>query len=263
MQILYTHFKVGGTIIHNMNYISTTSIIKRAWATVTANLLTFVAAAAVLLTVQIIFSAVTSVSEKNEMSPELGVLTLVTTLASLVIGVAVTTALIRIARGAPVTMQALSISLSQVLRFVGVNILIGLIMLALVIPIVGVAILLGITSFAGEMDNSVIAFAAILVAAVIFIVYVSIRLSFAKYVVLDGATGVVDALKQSWSITSGHIWTIVKLGLLSAFVILLGALALIIGLFIAVPIIALAYTYLYVELSSQKENMVSGVKNNE
>ena len=246
-----------------MNYISTTNIIKRAWGTVKANLLTFVAAAAVLLVVNIIFNTVTSVAEKNHMSPEFGILTLITTLASLVIGVAVTTALIRIARGAPVTIQALSISLSQVLRFVGVHILIGLIMLTLVIPIVGVAILLGITSFAGEMNNSVIAFAAILVAAVIFIVYVSIRLSFAKYIVLDGATGVVEALKRSWNITRGHIWTIVKLGLLSMLVVLFGALALLVGLFVAVPVVALAGAYLYIELSSQKENMVSGVKNNE
>jgi membrane-anchored glycerophosphoryl diester phosphodiesterase (GDPDase) len=246
-----------------MNYISTTSIIKRAWETVKANLLTFVAAAAVLFVINVIFNAVTSVVEKNNMSLESGVLTLTTALISLIIGVAVTTALVRIARGAPVTMQALSISLSHVLRFVGVNILIGLIMLALVIPVVGAAIVLGITSFAGEMDNGVIAFAAILIAAVIFIVYVGIRLSFAKYAVLDGTIGIVEALKKSWNITSGHIWTIVKLGLLSMLVVLLGALALLIGLFVAVPVVALAGAYLYVELSSQKEQMVAGVKNNE
>lgn len=246
-----------------MNYISTTSIIKRAWETVKANLLTFVAAAAILFVVNTIFNAVTSVTEKNYMPLESGVLTLVTALISLVIGVAVTTALIRIARGAPVTTQALSFSSSQVFRFIGVSLLVGLIMLVIVLPVVGAGFLLGVASFVGNIDSNIIAFAAILLVAVIFIIYISIRLMFAKYIVLDGATGVVAAIKQSWNLTSGNIWTIIKLGLLSMLVVLLGALALLVGLLVAVPVVALAYAYLYVELSAQKEKVIAEVKNNE
>ncbi len=246
-----------------MNYISTTDLIKRAWETVKANLLTFVAAAAILFVINTVFNVVTSVAEKNHMPLESGVLTLVTALISLVVGVAVTTALIRIARGAPVTIQTLSISSSQVFRFIGVSLLVGLIMLAVVLPVVGAGFLLGITSFVGDIDSNIIAFVAILIAAVIFIVYISIRLMFAKYIVLDGATGVVAAIKQSWNLTSGNIWTIIKLGLIAILVALLGLIALVVGLLVAVPVIALAYAYLYVEISAQKEKVITEVENNE
>lgn len=246
-----------------MNYISTTSIIKRAWATVKANLLSFVAAAAILFVIQVILNSITTGDKDAPMSPEMGILSLLSTAISLIIGVAVTVALIRIARGAPVTTQALSFSSSQVLRFIGVNILFGLIMLAIVIPVVGAGFALGIASFVGNIDNNILVFVAIVLAALLCIIYVSIRLMFAKYIVLDGATGVVAAIKQSWNLTSGNIWTIVKLGLLSLLVALLGTIALLVGLLVAVPVVALAYAYLYVELSAQKEKVIAEVKNNE
>lgn len=230
-----------------MNYISTTAIFKKAWGTVKANLLKFVGATVIFFTFQFIFSSFKE-------------LTFVVGLISLFMGVAVTTALIRIARGAPVTLQTLSISLSQVFRFIGVVVSLILIMTVFVLPIVGTAVILGITSFVGNTNSGVVAFVAILVAAVILIIYVNIRLMFAKYIVLDGDTGVFPALKKSWNITSGHVWTVLKLGLLSAVAVLC---MLFVGPFIVFPVIVFAYTYLYIELSSQKEKIVLGLKENE
>ena len=62
--------------------------------------------------------------------------------------------------------------------------------------------------------------------------------------------GAVEALKESWRLvwSQGHFWKVVGMAFLSVFVILLGALALGVGLFFAVPLVAVAGAGLYEEL---------------
>ena len=79
----------------------------------------------------------------------------------------------------------------------------------------------------------------------------AVGLSQAFYVLQDRPElGAIEALKESWRLvwTQGHFWKVVGLGLLSLFVILLGALAFGIGLFFAIPLVSVAGAGLYDEL---------------
>ena len=78
----------------------------------------------------------------------------------------------------------------------------------------------------------------------------AVGLSQAFYVLQDRPElGAIEALKESWRLvwTQGHFWKVVGLGFLSLFVILLGALALGIGLFFAIPVVSVAGAGLYDE----------------
>ena len=81
----------------------------------------------------------------------------------------------------------------------------------------------------------------------------AVGLSQAFYVLQDRPElGAIEALKESWRLvwSQGHFWKVVGLGLLSLFVILLGALAFGIGLFFAIPLVSVAGAGLYDELKA-------------
>ena len=80
---------------------------------------------------------------------------------------------------------------------------------------------------------------------------VAVGLSQSFYVLQDRPElGAVEALKESWRLvwSQGHFWKVVGLGLLSLFVVFLGALAFGVGLFFAIPVVSVAGAGLYDEL---------------
>ena len=68
---------------------------------------------------------------------------------------------------------------------------------------------------------------------------------FAPYIVIDKGLGPIEAMRESKRITSGNKWNL--LGLLVAIVLLniLGALALIVGLLVSIPVTTLALVHAY------------------
>lgn len=240
----------------NMNYISTTSLFKKAWETVKANLFKIVGATLVLFIIQSILDKATRIDNKTQITPDMGITAFLATILSFVIGVAITAAIIRIVRGAPVTVHVFSLTFSQVLRYFGAVILIMLIMIGFAIPVVATAFAFGIfgmTSIPVDITGAIITFAVVFVAAIVGFVYINMRLMFATYLIVDTNTEVIAALKQSWQLTRGEIWTIIKLALLSILVVVLGGLALLVGLLVAIPVIAFAYAHLYLTLVARNQ----------
>lgn len=69
----------------------------------------------------------------------------------------------------------------------------------------------------------------------------AIRLSFVPFLVTDEDMGAIDALKESWSRTKGHGWSLFGLFLLAFPVALVGVLLLIIGIIPAMMLIYAAF----------------------
>lgn len=80
-----------------------------------------------------------------------------------------------------------------------------------------------------------------LIAAVLFM--------FAPFLVIDRGLGPIEALKESMELTKGNRWPLFWFILLLGLIALVGALALGVGLLVAVPIIGLAAAYAYRLLS--------------
>jgi membrane-anchored glycerophosphoryl diester phosphodiesterase (GDPDase) len=231
-----------------MEKISPTIFFKKSWETVKANFFKIVGATAILFVIQVGLDSFSTGDEKNGMTPEMGIMSLVATIISLVISVAVTSATIKIVRGAPVAMNVFSITPQQVLRYVGVIVTLALILLAFVIPLTVLAVSLGVASFVPSLtlDASIISFLVILAIALIFLIYIQVRLMFATYLVIDGKAAIFESIKKSWSMTQGKVWSLVLFGMMALIIALLGILALLVGLLIAIPVITFASGYLYV-----------------
>lgn len=100
----------------------------------------------------------------------------------------------------------------------------------------------------GTILYTLITFAGFLLLIVPGIIW-GIKYRFYSYLILDKGMSAVDALKESGRITQGEKMNIFLYCLAAALVALAGILALLIGLVVALPIIAIGFAYIYRRLS--------------
>ncbi len=82
-------------------------------------------------------------------------------------------------------------------------------------------------------------------------VILALGLGLAQYFVVDKNLGPIDAMKASWEATNGHKSKIFLLGLISVGILIIGCVACYIGMFVALPLVSLAYAIVYLRLTGQ------------
>jgi len=110
---------------------------------------------------------------------------------------------------------------------------------------VGVKILTGIIVILG------------LILLVVPGVIAALALMFATYLVIERNLGPVDALKESVRITKGNRWKLFLLALAMLALNILGAIALLVGLLITIPVSLLALAHVYRTLAGKAGSSVS------
>ena len=91
----------------------------------------------------------------------------------------------------------------------------------------------------------------IIVGLILFIIpgiIFAIKLQFVDYLIVDKKMG-IDSLSKSWNMTKGVKWNLFLLWILIALINIAGALLLLVGLFITVPLSVVATAYVYRKLS--------------
>jgi uncharacterized membrane protein len=91
---------------------------------------------------------------------------------------------------------------------------------------------------------TLIGFILLIIPGIIF----SIRLQYVSYLIVDKDLGPVEAIKTSWNITRGNTWNLFFFGILIGLINILGLICLIVGLFVTVPLSALAAAFVYRKL---------------
>ena len=81
-------------------------------------------------------------------------------------------------------------------------------------------------------------------------IILAIGLSFVPYVVVERGLGPIEAMKESWRITKGHKWTLFQLGLVFLGITFLGIIALVVGVFVAFPVVMIAAAHAYRTLTA-------------
>jgi len=76
-----------------------------------------------------------------------------------------------------------------------------------------------------------------------------IKFQFFGYLIIDKNLGPIEALKKSYEITRGVKWDLFLFHVIMMALVFLGALCLLVGLFAAIPMALVAYTYVYRKLS--------------
>lgn len=81
-------------------------------------------------------------------------------------------------------------------------------------------------------------------------IYLALRLQFYSYYVVDKNAGITDSLKMSWEKTRGKVLDLLLFALLLIALNILGALALLVGLLVTIPVSFVAVTLLYRKLAA-------------
>lgn len=102
---------------------------------------------------------------------------------------------------------------------------------------------------ASVVRNIIIVFGLVLliIPGIIF----AIKLQYSEYLIVDKGLDAVSSLKKSWEMTKGVKWNLFLLALLLCLINILGALALVVGLLITVPLSLVASAFVYRKLYSQ------------
>lgn len=80
--------------------------------------------------------------------------------------------------------------------------------------------------------------------------YFAIKYQFVQYLIVDKNMDVIEAFKESSKMTNGHKWNLLLLALLYVAIVILGVMALGVGLLVALPIVMVAQAYVYRRLST-------------
>ena len=107
-------------------------------------------------------------------------------------------------------------------------------------------------SFVSYLVATVLNGLAVVVGLILLIVpgiIISIMLVFTPYLVVDRNLGPIAALKESARVTRGHRWEILILLALILLLNILGAIALIVGLLVTIPVSSLAIVHAYRSLT--------------
>lgn len=80
-------------------------------------------------------------------------------------------------------------------------------------------------------------------------IYLALRLQFYSFYVVDKNAGITDSLKMSWEATKGNTLNIFLFVLILIALNILGAIALLVGLLVTIPVSFIAVALLYRKLS--------------
>ncbi len=99
------------------------------------------------------------------------------------------------------------------------------------------------------------------------ITYLTIRLCFVVAFIVDQESGSSESISQSWTLTKGHFWFILRLFLLMLGVNILGAMALGLGTLFSVPfssiILIIAYRHMVNNYAEEEEILLDDVEKND
>ena len=81
-------------------------------------------------------------------------------------------------------------------------------------------------------------------------IYLGIRLQFYFAFIVEDNCGIMESFKKSWEITKGRSLKLFVLWLITVLISFAGCIALLVGIFIASPLIVLMYGYTYRKLTA-------------
>ena len=81
-------------------------------------------------------------------------------------------------------------------------------------------------------------------------VYISVRLQFYNYFLLDEESGIIESIKRSAEISKGYVGELFLLGAVLSIIILVSIIPLGLGLLISIPLSTMATSYVYLKLKT-------------
>ncbi len=106
---------------------------------------------------------------------------------------------------------------------------------------------------------------AVVLGLILFIIpgiILGIGLMFTTYLIIDKNLGPIDAMKKSWHISKGYKWKLFLFTIVTIIVNILGALALLVGLLVTIPVTFMATIHIY-RILLKNNSQTTQIKENE
>jgi uncharacterized membrane protein len=84
-------------------------------------------------------------------------------------------------------------------------------------------------------------------------IIIACRLAFVPYIIMDKKLDPIESVEMSWKMTKGYGWTVFFLGFVSFFIIILGLLLFIVGIFPAIMWVSSSFASLYEAVLRERE----------
>ena len=114
--------------------------------------------------------------------------------------------------------------------------------------------------FLNYLVATILYFLAVLAGLILLIVpgiILMIRMGLYGYLIVDKKMGIIDSLKESMRLTKGNAFNLFLFWFILLGILILGFLAIIVGLLVAIPVTALAYVFAYRYLESKNQAVQS------
>jgi hypothetical protein len=229
--------------------INTGEIIKASWKMTSDNFLGLLGTLGIVVAINIILSVPNSIFENNK---EMSLFVLVYSVAVSVFGVVIGMGLVRIildvVSGQKIEFKKLFTTYKPFWKYLLSSILLSIIILTPLLVIFG----LGMAGFLilGKSSGAMVAIGFFAIAAVAYLIYMSVRLAFNRYFVIDRNSGPLEAIKLSYKATKGQVIELIIFQLALFGINLLGALLLFVGLLFTIPLTMVASAMVYRQLAS-------------
>jgi uncharacterized membrane protein len=82
------------------------------------------------------------------------------------------------------------------------------------------------------------------------VIYLSVRLQFYDYFLIDEECGIVESIKKSADLSKGHVLELFILGAILVLIILISIIPMGLGLLFSIPLSMVATTYIYLKLKN-------------
>ncbi len=181
------------------------------------------------------------------------IFSIIFTIIGLFVGVGYKLITLRLARGEAVSYRNIFPPYKMVGRYFLASLLIGLLILGLVLVaiVVGFGVVLIVSLAHIDLLTGLVA-AALLVGGMVGLMYISLRYCLVAFAVIDGAH-IMESIHKSAVLTHGVKWKIFWFSMLAGLINILGALCILVGLLVTIPLTAMALAKIYVLLKARVE----------
>jgi len=216
------------------------------WKQVTSNLKFFIPLALVVMAVSFAFQMLMGAFQESDASLLIFLFVLIYIFVQLVLSLGIVKVAIDFVKKRDPKISDLFTQYPLVLRYLGATLVMVLPLWIVIAAAGGLAVLF----FTGVFENVPLVVPLLLVIAIVcFAVWWQTRLQFYSYFIVDKNLGAIESLKRSFQVTKGLFWKLFFFGLLLSLINLLGVLALVIGLFVTIPLDWVARAYVYNKIS--------------
>lgn len=222
-----------------MNTFSVGESIKYGWRTVKAHLGLAVGSTIIYL----LLAGGSNFGDERggKMEPAMGAFLLIAFVVSIIIQMGYTKLMMKLHDGEETGVMELFRHYRLFWKYVWTYVIMALL---IVLPIAAIAAI----GFGALRGSGPAVFALVLIVVVLGI-FLSLRLSFALYTVLDRGTFGFAPIKESWNMTKGHFWKLFLFFLAIIGVNIVGLICLVVGLLVTIPLSTVAFVRVYRALS--------------